>query len=382
MKQSLFSIGLSLLLLLLGCSDDPNSVGYGLLPIQDSLSLRSFTVMPDSSSNYTYRLAGTASQQLFGKAEGIECRALMQFSGLPTSLSSYDLDTAFLRFPISYRFLDSNGNFNIRFRTLLRAWTDDSLRWDSTDNASLVSGVTSATFQMSPISETDTLLEIPIDDIVRSWMEDTLASPYGFMIEPDFGCDVVIGCPSSYGYYTDDRPQLYIVYRDSDGDTIRLSYRPFQQVFFANGTLPAGDTLFYLQEGIAYRNKLNFDLSRIPKYASITKASLTLTLDSAHTLRNDYAYNTVVALLALDNAMPPALSTISSSSTFASDTTYTITLDLRTLIQQSLRNNYNYGFVLRSNGDYVGINRYAFYSQSASDPAKRPQLTVTYTVLP
>ncbi len=363
----------------LGCSDDPNEVGIGMLPPQDGLALHSFDTTAITTTTYIQRITGVSTRLLFGKTGTIQTRSFLQFAGTPTGLSGFVVDTAWLRFPVTYRFQDSSGMFSLEFRKVLRPWVKDSLRWDSTNSSSLVSSVVDTIFQKY-VSPTDSVIEIPVNSFIRSWFADSLASPYGMMISAAANCNLVLGCPTTYTT-SDLRPELYIVYHTGT-DTTHLSYRPFQQTFFADAPQPTtSDSVFFVQAGVSYRSKLNFDVTSIPSRASVTKATLELTLNpsTALTLRNSYSSNSIVAHIAHNT---DTLSSLSAFGTFANDTTYTLSLDVKSLLQQIVSKRPDYGFVLRSTGDYIALDRYAFYGVTASDPNKRPRLNITYTILP
>ncbi len=382
MKRIFYFFPFLILIFWVGCTDDPNDVGIGMLPPQDNLTLQKFETTAINATTYLQRITGISARLMFGKTGTLQTRSLLQFSGTPTQWnSSFVLDTAWLRFPINYRFMDSIGRFSVNLKQLLRGWSKDSLRWDSTNSPSLVNSTSDTLFQKD-ILPSDSLIEIPVNSFVRKWFADTLASPYGMMISPEPNCTIILGCPTT-SYPTDERPELYVVYHTVTDPTLQhLSYRPFQETFFADAVQPTtSDSLFFIQAGLSYRGKLNFALDSIPKRASITKASLDLTLNpnSAFTIRNAYSTNTIVAHIAHNT---DTLSLLTASATFANDTTYTLSLDVKALLQQIVSKKPDYEFILRSSGDYISLDRYAFYGITASDSTKRPRLNITYTILP
>ena len=96
-------------------------------------------------------------------------------------------------------------------------------------------------------------------------------------------------------------------------------------------------------------------------------------------MRNAFSTNTIVAHIAHNT---DTLSSLTASATFANDTTYKLSLDVKALLQQIISKKPDYEFILRSSGDYISLDRYAFYGITASDTTKRPHLNITYTILP
>ncbi|MBI3194656.1 MAG: DNRLRE domain-containing protein, partial [Ignavibacteriae bacterium] len=351
----------------------------------DSVGIRTFLTVTTFDTSYQSRIIGGSTRQLIGKDEGIEARAIFQFSGIPTNASSAIIDTAILRFPITYRFKDSTGEFGLHIGRMLRSWTKDSLNWDSTNVSSLIDTTNGNTF-LKDIKKEDSTLEISVDAIIKKWFQDTLKliSPYGIVLIPTSTSKIILGCSAIYVSSTDSRPELYISYRDTSNTRSTLTLKPFQQVFVADGVIPTTtDSLFYLQAGIAYRGKLKFDLSSIPKQSSITAATLQLSLEKNQSVRNAYTSNSFIAHLDLEGTSPPKLSSLTATGSFASDTTTTLSLDVKTLVQQLVSKRVpNNGFILRAGNEFISVDRYAFYSNVASDSTLRPQLKITYTILP
>ncbi|TAK55966.1 MAG: DNRLRE domain-containing protein [Bacteroidetes bacterium] len=367
-----------LLLLLIGCSDEPNAVGIGLLSPDDSLSLNTVGLTATTSSTYLARIAGVSARQLFGKSSDIETRAIIQFAGIPYGLSSFTIDTAVLRVAITYRYKDSSGTLGLDVKRLLRSWSKDSIRWDSTNVPSFVNASNDTSFTRA-ITPSDSIIEFPIAPVLRTWMQDSLASPYGMILIPNGASNIIIGCSTVYDIFFDGRPQLYLVYHTAT-DTIRATYRPFQQIFLAETPLvTTPDTLMVVQAGVSHRGRLQFDLSGIPNRASITQASLVLTLDSTQSLRNSYSTNTIVAHIA---SGIDSLSSLTASATLTGDSQKTATLDVRPLVQQIVSRRPYYNFVIRSSSEFIAVDRYAFYSATSSDSTRMPRLNITYTILP
>src|SRR5947207_2292260 len=72
-----------LILLTSGCSEDPGTVGLGVLPPQDSLQVHSLRLTASSDTTFLARVVGGSSTLLVGKFQSLQAATLLSFAGIP-----------------------------------------------------------------------------------------------------------------------------------------------------------------------------------------------------------------------------------------------------------------------------------------------------------
>lgn len=369
--------GLLLLTFLVNsCSDDPNSVGLGILPPMDKMKIFSFDTTAVASSSYLQRVTGNRNRLLVGRNHTDTAVTLFRFSQLP-KFSSYRIENAALKFTITYRFPDSTGVFAAEVREYHREFSQATFTWDSL-SAALI-GSRAGGLSDTLITSRDSLLNIPLDTSFIRTMTDSgsatlllLPSRSGF----------ILGFENYEDFLVYLGPKLVISIRDSLDSLTTVEYTPSQRVFVANGTINIPPTRMVVQSGISARSILKFDVAKIPDRASITQALMFIRLDSTLSLRSTFATNVLHMNMLLDTASLPAVSSLGATGVVSFDSLgYFLKLDVKNIVQQWVTGQANYGVVLRSAEELIALERYVFYGASASS-VFRPTLQVKYTVLP
>lgn len=372
------SITIVLLGILMGCSDEPNSVGVGLLPRLDGLRVDSLQVTAITSSNYRTNVTGTSTIILLGKYSTMEARTLLQFTGFPTTRMSSTVDSAVLSLTIASRFLDTSGTLAFEVHRITRSWAEGSLNWDSLTPGNLYSDTIDARFNLA-ISPSDSVLRLRIDSVAAHWLRDGNSSPYGIILLPTVSIQpVVIGLRNFDLLSGALFPELKIAYHDSLGPD-SLDIRASQGFFAGNAPAPAPPTRIYLQGGVAYRGKLLFDVASLPKNASITSAALEVHIDPALSLLNAYSRDSLIANFLPDSSKIDSLQLATLGVPAVSGNMFTF--DIRNIVQGWVIGRPNQGIVLRAYGETWTFDRFACYDAFAT-AALRPRLRIKYTVLP
>ena len=373
-KQLLIFIILLSLIVVSGCSDDPSDIGAGLVSPTDTVHVRYYSTGGTSDISYLYRINGINST-LVGKHDEIEVRALLQFPTLSSIPDTAIIDSAILKVPINYTFMDSLGRVAVNIHSLLKSWTLSTFKWDSSIAPGFYSNPPEVTFDQT-LSSGDTAFFIHSETLIRSWMLDSTHASHGLIIIPDLGVTTTIAGAVSKS------PVLTISYRNDSGDTTHtLSFNPSQQTFVANGSVPSSGLHTFLQAGIGYRSIIRFDSLTLPRSVSITEAVLEFTVDESLSFLNEKSRDTVTAHFLRANTYP--YDTIALGSVCWPKETGEKKIyqgNIKAIVQQWVIGTPNYGIVLRPLGEYSTFDRFAIYG-SASDSLK-PKLTITYTVLP
>ena len=370
---SVFTVTLALFLT--GCSDDPNLVGLGVLPPQDSLQILARETFATADTTIFSRVVGGSSTLLLGTYETLEARTLLAFSGISAIPQTAVLDSARLTFRINYRFKDSSGTVGIEAHRFRRAFSGSTFTWDTAAASGAYSDTVSGAL-LQTVSPQDSVISVRIDTaLIRQWISADL----GYLILFPTG-NTVIGISPINNTTGDFRPQLKVY--SNGNDTTPSSFRMSSGVFVANGTVPAVAGGVTVQSGIAYRGIIRFDSLTIPKRVSVTQAILEIAVDTVASLMNSYSDDNVIAYLLRKNVAPYDSLAIGTKCTPGlSGTQKVYRADVKAIVQQWLLREPNYGFLIRASGELSTFDRFVLYGSAAS-PALRPKLTITYTVIP
>ncbi len=364
------------LLMLSGCSGDPNAVGIGVLPAGDSLQVTALASASTSDVSFLSRVAGSSSILLVGQSNDIEARTLLKFSGLSTIPSTAAIDSASLQLTIGYRFKDSAGTLAFEVHNLLRTFPQGKFLWDS----AMAPGTYSDTIVgriIRDISPQDTTIRVRIDTtFIKQWRSTDVGS---VILIP--GGTIIAGASNVVTTAADLRPALSVSYHDTSAQSMTL--RSAAALFVADGIIPAPADRIVLQAGVTNKAILHFDSLTIPLKASITQAILEVALDSTLSLTNGFTRDNIDAFLERRSSAP-----------YDSVITYGTPLgpvyvngqkiyraNIKSIVQQWFLHEPNNGILLRATGELTTLDRFVLYGTSAP-AALRPKLTITYTLLP
>ncbi|MFI5251370.1 MAG: DNRLRE domain-containing protein [Bacteroidota bacterium] len=369
------------ILFLAGCSDDPpNSVGAGILPQKDGLTIIPLDTIATGSESYLQRISGSSTLLMFGKYQDNEALALMLFNLDSTRYTRAQILSATVSFQISYRYKDSIGTVGLQLHNVRRTWTEGTFTWDSLfTNGTVTPGSYSDTVLVDStvqIPAGDSTLTINLNpNVVPPWISAAQAS---LILIPDSATTTMILGFSSINSSVNLKPKLTIVYRDTIDSTHVDSIFTTQKVFIANGVLPTVNHHFFTQGSIVERGLLRFDVSGIPKNAGITEANLQLTLDTVLSKRGYSTDNSILAQMAIDDSARPDMGGLYGLGTFQNSTL--ITFPITQIVQQWVTKNTNHGIVIHVNQEYLNFDRYAFYDTGALS-LLRPKLFIKYTAV-
>jgi hypothetical protein len=381
MKKALSALGFLILILLsTRCSNDPDETGLGLVSPQDTIKILSSATGATHDTTFIARISGGST--LIGLSDGIESRALLQFFGFNAIPGTAPVDSAVIEIPLNYWFRDSGGTMAFSAYEMLTSWSTTSFTWSASDSTGIHNTTPCASF-LKNLQSTDTVLSFRIDSLARSWVQTGTYAPNGIIIMPNtISTNVIAGTrPSAY---SDTRPLIKVFYRDTTtaDTTITWSSLAAQQAFVADATPVVYPGTIVVQAGVAYRGVIRFDSLSLPPNVSITRATLRLVRDDAHSLLNPQIRDSLLAYLLLKSGPPyDSLALGSLCSPADSSGFHIYTADVRTIVQQWIIRKPNFGIVLRPYGEPTTFDRFSIYGSSAI-AGLRPRLTITYTVLP
>jgi hypothetical protein len=358
----------------LSCSDEPTDIGSDLIPKTDAPTIDSVVTKATSSSSFLFPIRANANPQFLGKYRDIEAIMLLQFTDFSAIPTGATIDSATLQLTANYRFKDSTGILEFTVHQIRTPWDQATFLWDNFV-ASLYDNIPASSFKQY-FNQQDSVISVRIDNLVRSWYRTSGNPPNGIILIPtiDPSNDIILGIKRD--------PHLSVVYHDTNGSPDTITIAAVQQTSIVNGSPPGQEGWIYLQSGVAYRGLLRFDSLVIPPKAAITQAILEIPFDTTASMTNSATSEDILAYLLRENSSPYdklALGTLCSSTYSGSRKVFRA--DIKSIIQQWVTKEPNYGLVLRSLTEFTALDRFALHSATASD-SLRPRLKITYTKFP
>lgn len=373
LPAALAALAALLLLVLAGCSDDPNASGAGLLP--DSLRLVTLSSAATSDTTYVTRVGGNQGTLAVGTAQGLEARALLRFN-FPAFDTTAAIDSASIRLRLNYRLPDSGGTVTFTVHRMTGSWASASFRWDSV--AGSYDASASGTFT-GVVTAADSTIRVPLDTaLARTWW---LAGNGSLMLVPAAGQAAVVGF-NSHLQANDLKPALDLWYRGAADTTVRMSRSATEGVWVANGPVPSQPGLTVIQGGVASRGYFRFDSLSLPAGASVTQALLELTPDPSIPAGPGASRDTLTVSFVQDAAFPLdslVLSGLCNPVTDGASKIYRA--DVKTYVQLWNTREPNRGLVVRALGELTTLDRFGLHNSAAAD-SLRPRIRITYTRFP
>lgn len=363
------ALGVIIVLILTGCSAEPNGVGLNVLPGEDSLQVSILTASSTSEFSFLSRVTGSSSTLLVGTSDGIEARMLLSFSGISSIPASAAIDSASLTLRIRYRFRDSTGTLAFEVRKLLHPFPRGKFLWDSTTVAGIYSDTVSGRL-IQNVSPLDSTVTVRLDTMLITQWRST-----------GTGALILIPGGTIIAGVTSPLPELSVSYHDSTPQT--FAQQASSGIFVADGIIPSPPERIILQAGITNKAILRFDSLAIPQKASITRAILEVALDSAQSLTNSFTKDNIDAFLERRNSAPyDSVITYGTplSAVYVNGQKF-YRANIKSIVQQWFLHDPNNGILLRASGELTTLDRFILYGTNAA-PALRPKLIVTYTLLP
>lgn len=383
---SFIALMLSFSLFTINCADEPTSLGLKFLPSNETTGVRIFDSYLDSMAMLSYNRINRVNTYLsgfciVGQSGTYNSKALIKFSGFPTDLANATVNSAVLQlryqnyyFPVSMQ--DSLGQISFDVYRVLKNLDYGKVTL-SNINSSTFGTVSKGTFTGSPTADSQAVNITLDNNLVKDWLKYAANSNYtpknnGIVLSPNAASNVL------KGFYTftnpDLRPKVTIIYT-LNNNTDTLVNNISETLFFANASLtpPAGE--FYIQAGISYNRVMRFDMSKIPKDATINDVQLYLYLDSSN---SELTRSTIYGLNAAyvnDSAANTnegyGFHTLGSGRVFM--------FRIITPFQRWLTGETNYGIIINPSNQTANLDRFAFYDVDAPNPNKRPKVVIYYT---
>lgn len=381
----LLVLSMTVLLVLQSCSDDPNDLGINYLPTVDTTGVKYLDSETDTmaitSNNYKeYINTYLATLLSVGNYQNYESKALLKFYNIDRNLDSATVISATLKLTYgNYAFKDKTGLTEFNIHKVVR---DLNYTTITNDSVSASDFSVSSIGGYSGVIADSTSISMAIDNnTVKDWLE--YAADTGYAVK-NYGIGLIPSAASSTikGFYliNDDGtkvPTLTVIYsKNSVQDTIE--FNASIGLFLANAplTVVPNDRIL-LQNGIAFRDIMNFDLTKLPRNVIINNATLLFTLDSKNSFISETTEKRIIIGMVTDSINKKDSL---YNNAFLLDT-ITYSANLNSVFQRwNSGEMSNLGITLKNYYERVNIDNFAIFPPGYSDSTKRPRLKITYTL--
>ncbi|MCX6121323.1 MAG: hypothetical protein NTX44_06850 [Ignavibacteriales bacterium] len=386
----------SMLFLLNGCNDTPNSVGRGSQNKEDFGVVHVDTLYAtDHASTQNLIYTSSIDRFMLGKYKTYQAWTCLKFYGWPDSLIGKKITSATIRLKGVYHFGDSLAPLSFdAYRAMSNLFLTDSLTYDSL-NLNSVNSVHGVYYNSSPLSiptifpvgDTGSMtIHILDTTMLREWFStntDTTDLNDGLLFRPT-NSNIIKGFYSFNASDTSYQPTLYITYQDTNGNTVGYSHKVGISKYVSTvnqASLIMDNTLIYVQNGISYRGFVSFDSISTPWPASVYRAVLQVTLNVPQSSAQftPFAHDSLYALSVGTNDKSDGgaygmsqLSTDSSGHPFYS-------FEIRQIAVRMLNNASIRKIALSGYSESGSFDLHALYG-ALSDKKLKPRLIITYSI--
>ncbi|HMQ67526.1 MAG TPA: hypothetical protein PKA90_00465 [Ignavibacteria bacterium] len=386
-----YSFGIIFLLILsnvfISCEDDPTSVGITFIDPDDTTTTRvldsQIDTMEITADNYSYYInTYTSGSFMIGNYQNYTSKSMLKFVEVSPDYDSSKIISAVLTLRYNgYYFQQDKGLTSFDIYKMTSDFNYPDVNYDSVTSSDY-GNVSQGSYLGTP-SDTQQI-NIPLNNsLAGEWLEYAADTSYqfknyGLMLLPNASSNTIKGF-YSFVNTTELIPFVTIILtKNGVQDTVTLNIS--EQVSLTNAPLsvvPADR--FALQTGIAFRNVLNFDLSKLPPNVIINNVHFTFTLDSKNSFISPDVDRRITIGAVIDSTTNTdslfiAVSPIDSVNYIASST------NLNGIFQRWNTGSLpNLGLSMRTITESTNLDYFVFYSPTYSDASLVPRIRITYT---
>ncbi len=374
---------------LVSCENNPNSTGITFISPDDTLSTRvldsQLDSMPITNKNYLNYINTSSSQNfLVGNYQNYTSKSLLKFVEINQDLDSASIVSAILTLKYNnYSFNNKSGLTSMNVYQMTTDFNYSTVLYDSVSSSNYGS-VSKGSYSGTPTADTQKVNITLNNQMVKDWLEysaDTSypVKNYGMILLPDASSSTISGF-YSFNNTTDLIPYITVIYsKNSVVDTANINISEYVTLSNAPPSIIPADR-FVLQSGVAYRNVLNFDLSKLPYNVIINNVNLQFTLDSKNSIISSATDKRVVLGMVVDS-----VNNIDSIfvDAFQSDSvTYILSSTALNAIFQRWNSGVvqNLGLSMKNYFETQNMDHFVFFSPSAAEISFRPRIRITYTL--
>ncbi len=388
-KHIVLSLPLFFGIFLYSCSDDPSSVGIRLLdqdlPKIDSINSMDAAFIQTSSYFKKVESLGNSPRLLVGIKDDITAHTLI-FHGflLPDSIKTdftegnITIESAIVELYPNYFFPveDSLAEFDFTVHKILSEWNTSTFSADSFSTLQFNADDLSSNKNFNDsIYSFNIPLEFARDLIDFALYPDSIRNN-GILISPTQNSQKIVGFDGFTPFLdVDSKVKLVITKQGEYTDTL-IGFTA-SDISVVLGEVPQVDPGYMLiQSSLIINSKLHFDLSAIPEGVVINRATMTIQSDSTKNKFGSQFDNTLLAYLITDEQTNEVSTSLFS---ILSPTDHKYTGEITSILRYWIRDQKNYGLILRSGFEQNGLELFYLYGSDAVDVTKRPYLEITYS---
>lgn len=370
--------------LIVSCENNPNDIGIVFVSSDDTLSTRILDSIPVTNNNYKYYINNSNSPSIFvGNYQSYTSKPMLKFTNISPDLDSSVIVNAKLTLKYSdYFFQNETGVTSFNIYQMTSDFNYATVTYDSV-SPSNYGNVSQGTYTGNPVDSQQINITLN-NQLAKDWLEYAADTAYtvknfGIILLPNLSSTTIKGF-FSFNNTTELIPYVTIIYtKNGTLDTVELNISQYVTLSDAPASIIPADR-FVLQSGIAYRNVLNFDLSKLPPNVIINNVTLTFTLDSKSSFISPTTDKRVVIGQVIDSATKDdSLFT----DAFQSDSiTYTLSSTSLNAIFQRWNSDVlpNLGISMKNYFETQNLDYFVFFSPSATEVSYRPKVRITYTL--
>ena len=390
------------LLLVVNCTNDtplPNS--YELLDRDNKVGLLpQITLRAERVAKYWQREpAGRNSMLLLGERENLSSFIIFDCQNLIKVDSAAQILSADL-----YLFADTLGEtapINVTMHQVLTSWGESSVIWDSV--ADYIDPSPIESFTVEPVNFDWNKIPLTNLEFLEQWINDSYRSELqikGMLLKFETAPYVLQFLSSDV---SSGPPYIRVVTRNeesAENDTTIAYWSRDASLIQYDSAIPPLETEFspdrlQVGNGSGYRSLVQFDLSQIPRQASIHQALLSFHVNQAESSTEPYNSMSIAAQLVVGDStwqdassvkadsLNAATSDVASANneTFAFDSPRPIN-DVSRMVQRWVVDRYpNSGFIVYPSNANSDFQEMSFYS-GVNDTTLAPTLSIYYSIPP
>ena len=387
-KNIIISALIFFALILTNCSDEPSSVGVGLVE-KDLVNFATLDSFSDSTeqktASFVKRLQlGSSQMLLIGKNFSNEASSLIKFyislsEKISADLDSIEILSSKIILTPYYSIGDTTKPFGFTTHRLTSDWAFATFTYDS------LSKVTYESNDVGNNYKKDSVYSFDIDkNLVSAWLknakkEETGAN-YGIYLKPKTDTDFFRGF---YGYSSilslDVQPKLNIIVKKNGSYIDTLNFYTLADVHVVSGDdLLLPKKYIAVQSGVSVNSVFWFDISSLPADAVVNKAELILSYDSTYSMFGTSYLDGLVAYYMTDSTK---LEYSSEGAVVLTKKSGTYEGNIVNIVNRMLKEKKNNGIVVSTRQPIDGLELFAIHNRESDDPVKKPRLILHYTFM-